>query len=325
MTWFEDLTCALIRPLGSMTREHRICAYLPILLAGTLAIVGCHRRSNGSRAVPETDAAPAVLDAGRAFDVPDVRGPERRLATLALQALLEGYGIQVAPDVLDRESKLAPDGASIDDIEEVAKTHGLNAEQLMLPRDAVLLPESEALPCLVIVEDESRAKQIFLAWRADGDLVQVLDPVRGRQTISRGEFLAHLFIHEMAIPADSWRSYADGDAFKSILRARMARLGVPRLFGAELIADSGRDRSMQGRAALDAALRQLEWGSAEAGRSTVDQVRERFDCAYNHSCKGNLTPPPPSEWTARSGPLGDGGVEQVILRGAVLVRVSGRR
>jgi len=41
------------------------------------------------------------------------------------------------------------DGSSIDTLEELAKTLGLDAAQMMMPVEHVLLREAEALPALV--------------------------------------------------------------------------------------------------------------------------------------------------------------------------------
>nr|QKW93674.1 ABC transporter permease [Vitiosangium cumulatum] len=69
----------------------------------------------------------------------------------ALKCLLEGFGIPVSYDRLREACQTDVDGTSIDTLEEVAVQLGLEAEQVMLPPDHLLLPEAAALPALLVV------------------------------------------------------------------------------------------------------------------------------------------------------------------------------
>ena len=64
----------------------------------------------------------------------------------ALTCLLEGFEIAVSYGRLREACQTDVDGTSIDMLEEVALQLGLEAEQVMLPVDHVLLPEAQALP-----------------------------------------------------------------------------------------------------------------------------------------------------------------------------------
>src|ERR1700694_3394712 len=69
----------------------------------------------------------------------------------SLKCLLEGFGIAVSYGRLREACQTDVDGASIDTLEVVAAQLGLEAEQVMLPEDHLLLPESAVLPAVVVV------------------------------------------------------------------------------------------------------------------------------------------------------------------------------
>jgi ATP-binding cassette subfamily B protein len=69
----------------------------------------------------------------------------------ALTCLLEGFGIPVSYGRLREACQTDVDGTSIDTLEEVAVQLGLDAEQVMVPVDHLLLPEANALPAIVVV------------------------------------------------------------------------------------------------------------------------------------------------------------------------------
>src|SRR5437016_11261599 len=62
----------------------------------------------------------------------------------SLKCLLEGFGISVSYGRLREACQTDVDGTSIDTMEEVAVQLGLEAEQVMLPVDHLLVPEAHA-------------------------------------------------------------------------------------------------------------------------------------------------------------------------------------
>ena len=64
----------------------------------------------------------------------------------SLKCLLEGFGIPVSYGRLREACQTDVDGTSIDTIEEVAGQLGLEAEQVMVPDDHLLLPEPTRCP-----------------------------------------------------------------------------------------------------------------------------------------------------------------------------------
>jgi ABC-type bacteriocin/lantibiotic exporter with double-glycine peptidase domain len=99
----------------------------------------------------------------------------------SLKALLEGFGIRASYGRLREACFAGLDGTSIDDIEDAAVRLGLDAEQVMLPVDHLLLDESSALPALVVIRLASGATHFVVVWRRCGAWVQLMDPGTGRQ------------------------------------------------------------------------------------------------------------------------------------------------
>ena len=93
----------------------------------------------------------------------------------ALKCLLEGFGVSVSYGRLREACQTDVDGTSIDTIEEVAVQLGLEAEQIMLPVDHLLLPEAHALPAIVVVQLPNGLTHFVVAWRRHGRFVQVMD------------------------------------------------------------------------------------------------------------------------------------------------------
>src|SRR5262250_2260081 len=92
----------------------------------------------------------------------------------ALKCLLEGFGVPVSYGRLREACQTSVDGTSIDTIETLAQSLGLDAEQVMLPVDHLLLPESEALPAIVVVRLPSGLTHFVVVWRVHGGWVQVM-------------------------------------------------------------------------------------------------------------------------------------------------------
>ncbi|HEY0543954.1 MAG TPA: cysteine peptidase family C39 domain-containing protein, partial [Pyrinomonadaceae bacterium] len=64
----------------------------------------------------------------------------------SLKAMLEGWGIPISYGRLREACQTDVDGTSIDTMEEVGVQLGLDAEQIMLPPDHLLLSKTQALP-----------------------------------------------------------------------------------------------------------------------------------------------------------------------------------
>lgn len=257
------------------------------------------------------------------FLVPEVvQTSEMDCGPAALKAMLEGYGIQVSYGRLREACQTQVDGTSIDTLEDVAVQLGLAAEQTMLPRDHLALPEANALPALVVVVLPNGMTHFVVIWSVNGPLVQVMDPGKGRRWTTWARLANELFIHRFPVPADAWREWAATDGFIAPLRRRMRELAIPN-DGAEFIERALQDLTWQSLAALDAAVRMLtsivKAQGLERGKETADVLallveRGARDVPDNF---WYVTRPESSDQTDDQ--------EMISMRGVVLVRVLGQR
>ena len=242
-----------------------------------------------------------------------------------LKGLLEGFGIRASYPRLREACQTDVDGTSIDTIEEVAIQLGLDAEQVIIPVDHVLLEEAGALPAMAVVRLSTGLTHFVLIWRRHGRVVQVMDPATGRRWPSATQVEKELFVHRTAVPADAWRDWAAGDEFQGALARRIEGLGVARRTADSLRARALEDSSWRSVAALDAAVRATtsltRAGGLAKGReaargleafvvratSEVDEAKPSISLSY---------------WFARPDPDDS---SQLLLRGAVLVRARGVR
>src|SRR5262249_13773383 len=137
-----------------------------------------------------------------------------------LKALLEGFGIPASYGRLREACQTDVDGTSIDTLEVVAGQLGLVAEQVMLPVDHLLLPESQATPALLVVRLPNGFTHFVLLWRRHGPLVQVMDPAVGRRWVRGREFLREVYVHSHRVPAELWHTWALSGAFRQPLARR---------------------------------------------------------------------------------------------------------
>jgi Peptidase C39 family len=146
----------------------------------------------------------------------------------ALTAFLAGHGLSVSYGRLREACQTDVDGTSIDMLETVAVQIGLNAEQILVPVDHLFLPETAALPALVVMRQPGGALHFVVAWRRHGRVVQIMDPGTGRRWPTCRRFLDDLYVHTQAVPAAAWRAWAETDTFLGGLRRRWAALGIAR-------------------------------------------------------------------------------------------------
>ncbi len=244
-------------------------------------------------------------------------------ATAGLQALLMGYGIVVDRAELDRECQVDQHGATLDQLERVARKHGLRAARLLMPAEHLLVPGTSAMPSLVVTVDDDGRTQFDVIWRRDGDRVEILDPQRGRRWVTARELLGRLYIHEARVPESQWTTLASNDRFQSPLRSRIASLGFSTPEVNDLMWSQGADESFGSHmAALDAAVRALERRSPDGSADRKTVLRALLACAKSRACDGPESLDS-ALFTAKLGLVGPDGTPQAIVRGAVLLHVMG--
>ena len=240
----------------------------------------------------------------------------------ALKSLLEGFGIRAHYGRLREACHTTVDGSSIDTLEELARMLGLDAAQMLLPVEHVLLRESETLPALVVTRLPSGLTHFVVVWRVLGPWVQVMDPARGRRWMSKRDLLRDLYVHEMPAPAADFGAWTREPGFLDPLRRRLRRLGV-RDAGQRIAAASvGEDwRPLCGLDACARATEQLLSGKVVSrGRAA-----RAFACLVADVNKGGASElVPETLWTARPAAEPDqDGRARLLVRGALALRVCG--
>jgi ATP-binding cassette subfamily B protein len=244
-----------------------------------------------------------------------------------LKSLLEGFGISVSYGRLREACQTGVDGTSIDTLEDVALQLGLVVEQIMVPLDHLLIPEAQTLPAIVVVRQPSGLTHFVVVWSCHGRFVQVMDPATGRRWTTRRRFLDEVYTHVFPVSAQAWRDWVALEGFCAPLRQRMARLRLDQADIERLIDTALEDPGWRSMAALDAATRMVDAivraGGLERG-AEAGGVIERF-FQQETTTESAIIPLP--YWSVQPQPYASDqpDEEQLLLRGAVLVRALGRR
>jgi ABC-type bacteriocin/lantibiotic exporter with double-glycine peptidase domain len=242
-----------------------------------------------------------------------------------LKSLLEGHGIHVSYGRLREACHTDVDGTSIDTLEQVACDLGLDARQVMVPVDHLLLRESGLLPALLVVRQPSGMTHFVVVWSERAGLVQIMDPATGRRYSTRRDLLDEVHVHEMAIPVATWCEWSATDDFLSALRRRITNLGVTKSQADRWIGAPSPEDSWRRLAALDAATRMVATVVRGGGLHTGREAERALDAFFERARDEAVEPTsvlPAECWTVR--PTGSDGT-QLTLRGAVLLSIAGTR
>jgi ABC-type bacteriocin/lantibiotic exporter with double-glycine peptidase domain len=245
----------------------------------------------------------------------------------ALKCLAEGFEIPVSYGRLREACQTDVDGTSIDTMEEVARQLGLDAEQIMVPADFLLLREANLLPAIAVVLRASKVTHFVVAWRELGALLQVMDPAVGRQWEAKAQFVSSLYIHTLPVPAESWREWAESEKFTLPVRRKLDDLGVSGKTATRLIDSALNAPGWRTLARLEAGTRSLgaivRSGALRRGNE-AGRVLERLLEQASRDSEDGRSVIPSNYWSAWPAPPEDG-EERVFFKGAVLVHVKGRR
>lgn len=247
----------------------------------------------------------------------------------SLKCLLEGFGIRVSYGRLREACQTDVDGTSMNTLEQVAMQLGLEAEQIMLPVDHLLLPQARALPAIAAVCSPSGLTHFIVIWRIHGRIAQVMDPATGRRWPRCRQLLHELYVHTMPVPAAAWRDWAGTPEFLGALCHRLARLGLSRRKIILLVQEALQDPGWQPIGTLDAACRMVDSlvrsGALRPGRQAHGVIRAFFERGRGEAAQEMARVIPAAYWSVQPAPAGMRGEEQLFLRGAVLVRALGRQ
>jgi ABC-type bacteriocin/lantibiotic exporter with double-glycine peptidase domain len=247
----------------------------------------------------------------------------------ALKCLLEGFGIPVSYGRLREACQTDVDGTSIDTMEEIAVQLGLEAEQIMLPPDYVLLEETNALPAITVVALPTGMTHFVLVWRKHGPLVQAMDPAAGRRWLNHERLLSSLHLHTQLAPLVDWKEWATSEKFLKPLRRKLSDLGCSNNQTLRLTERAAADPQWRSLATLEASVRTVEAlvfsRSLRHGSEASNLVEKLFtdSLATDDHAKASLIPS--HFWSVKEAPSTEDGIAQIYFRGAVLVHASGRR
>ncbi len=244
----------------------------------------------------------------------------------SLKCLLEGFYIPVSYGRLREACQTDVDGTSIDMLEVVANQLGIEAEQVMIPVDHVLLSEAAVLPVMVVVRHADGATHFVVVWRRYGPWLQVMDPAIGRRWVHCRRFHEEIYRHRLPVPAADWRQWAASDEFLKPLRQRLSMLGASGSEAKALIDLALKDSGWLSVATLDAAVRLVNSivtaNGIKTGLRAVRLVRTLVEQTGTDDLFKVI---PASYWTvtAQSSDEPDS-QEQLLLQGAVLLKAKVR-
>lgn len=242
----------------------------------------------------------------------------------ALKCVLEGFGIPASYGRLREACQTDVDGTSINTLEDVAVGLGLDAEQVLIPVDHLLLPCSHALPSILVVRLPNKNSHFVVAWRSHGPLVQLMDPATGRRWLSPEQLLREVYGHHMDVEGETWRGWASAPEFQEALRTRLMRLGLRREQAQQRIDSALSQPGWRRIAELDASTRMLQELIQSRGVRKGSEAEQVLDSllADARQAEDPTETIPSLYWAARPSAAGE---EFVTVRGAILIRIQGRR
>lgn len=292
----------------------------------------------------------------RCFFVPEVvQTSAMDCGPASLKALLEGYGISVSYGRLREACQTNVDGTSIDTMEDIANQLGLEAEQVMVPADHLLLSSAQTLPAIVVVRLSNGLTHFVVVWSRLGRFLQVMDPATGRRWPVWKSFLNEVYIHNYPVEANAWREWAGSEGFLAPLAQRWQGLHMEEAQMQSLQEIATRDAGWHSLAALDASTRMVEaivraggMGRGHESAAVIDRLFPRaleqahtIDFLLHRlAASGGVieeeispkTVVPLPYWSVQPYVTGAGSADaaeqsepMLMLTGAVLVRVAGRR
>jgi ABC-type bacteriocin/lantibiotic exporter with double-glycine peptidase domain len=264
---------------------------------------------------------------GRKFLVPEViQTSEMDCGPASLKALLEGYGIHSSYGRLREACQTSVDGTSIDSIEDLAVQLGLDAEQVMMPLDHVLLEKMDALPALVVTRTPSGMTHFVVAWSQHYGWVQVMDPGTGRRWVRRQRFEEEIFRHSFPVSSQDWADWASTDGFMALLVRRMELLKIQPVQINMMRQDALSRPGWLPLAALDASIRLaqslVKAGAIPTGETCGTLAYELFkaNAVVGQESDSRGFPIPKGYWSVLPH---DGDESLLDLHGAVLIQVNG--
>jgi ABC-type bacteriocin/lantibiotic exporter with double-glycine peptidase domain len=145
----------------------------------------------------------------------------------SLKGVLAGLGVETNYERLRDACRTGPDGTSIDAIEDLALSLGLDAYQEIVPLGDAFEAMAKLAPCIAVVKGTGNAPHFVVVWRTFFGFVQIMDPARGRVWLSRDAFTRLLYRHNQSFSDEDFAAWFPTTQWKTLLERRLARLGAP--------------------------------------------------------------------------------------------------
>lgn len=209
----------------------------------------------------------------------------------ALSCLAKAYGCGVSYERLREACQTGVDGTSIDSLEDVALSLGIDLIQHVVPKDLALETLEGRLPCIAIVRHEAGIPHFVVVWRAVGPFLQIMNPAGGREWVLRDRFLSSLFMHTHRMGVDDFLEWWPTSTFAESLEAS----GVRALSGqAREVLKAVRGASAVSElSAADTALRLLKFAQERGLVTNRDDTFMRLyaGCVQGYAEDGLATLP----------------------------------
>jgi ATP-binding cassette subfamily B protein len=236
-----------------------------------------------------------------------------------LKSVFDGFRRPINLERIRERCQTDVDGTSISAMQETADRLGLEAAQVMVPKDSLLLPEAACLPAIIFLVNPDGLLHFVTVWNKIGRWVQVMDPGRGRVWMRDKALLDHVALPTLMLPKSRWRAWAGGPDFAGPLRAKMRAVGVGSAKTEALLASANADETVTSLAALDAATRMvqslIDAGALARGEAARQLLTRAFE-TDRVSAKPSIPRP---YWICGPGPTPN----HVAATGAVLLCIEG--
>jgi ABC-type bacteriocin/lantibiotic exporter with double-glycine peptidase domain len=146
-----------------------------------------------------------------------------------LGSLLGSHGIRANYDRLREACRTAADGTSIDSLEDVCRSLGLDAYQEIVPGVDLVDVLQGRRPSIIVTVLPTGAPHFVVFWRSFFGWVQLMDPGGGRRWVRRERLLRELYIHDHVLDPSTFRQWFSNSAWHARLRRRLAALEASEL------------------------------------------------------------------------------------------------
>jgi len=239
----------------------------------------------------------------------------------SLKAVLEGYYIPASYERLREICQTDVSGTSIDTLEDIACDLGLDAEQVIIQNDHLLLTETDALPAIVVVRLPDGTGHFVVIWRMHGQMIQIMDPAIGRIWITQQKLFDMLYPFSQPVDTKTWENYSKSETFCLPLIRRMSDLNI-RMAEINRLIDRAQQNDWRDMATLDASVRILHTiyhSGIDLSADDAEKIlKTYYECALNESSKKII----PKEYFSV---VPDTNTNQTLfMKGALLVHIAGK-